>query len=167
MNMITQKFRQSVNANTCIGTINTTEEFNAGLVELKEEVFPPEHNAAYVMFARQRSGEPNYTTKEITLSFSKEGLINGTYELTPLAHNVRLTYADNSNPAKPVIYTQSGGTAVWEYNAVTGVFYGTLKGAVVENHDDDEPKALTIDVKFSVRKNSALSSSLRARAVAA
>lgn len=162
MNMITQKFRPSVNVGTCIGTINTTEAYNAGLVEFEEKVFPPLHNAAYVMFARQRSGEPNFTTKEITLSFSK-GLSNGTYDLTPQAHTVRLTFADNSDPANPVIYTQSGGTAEWQYNAVTEVFSGTLKSAVVENHDNDEPKALTIDVTFLVRKkNSAPSSRLRA-----
>lgn len=166
MNMITQKFRQSVKAGTCVGTINSSEVFNAGLVELEEKVFPPEHKEAYVMFARQRSGAPNYTTKEITLSFSK-GLSDDTYDLTSQTHTVRLTFADNSDPAKPVIYTQVGGKAELQYDADNGVFSGKLISAVVENHDDDIAKTLTIDVVFSAKKNSAISSRSRARAVAA
>lgn len=165
MNMITQKIKRAVKAGTCSGTINS-DAFDAGLVELEEKVFPPQHNKAYVMFARQRSGAPDYTTKEITLSFST-GLDDGTYDLTPQAHTVRLTFADNSDPAKPVIYTQSEGKAELQYDADNGVFSGTLKSAVVENHDDDIAKILTIDVEFSAKKNSATSSRSRARAVAA
>ncbi|WP_223484222.1 hypothetical protein [Pseudomonas sp. A-RE-19] len=166
MNTITQKIKQAVKTGTCSGTINSAETFNAGLVELEEKVFPPQHNEAYVMFARQRAGEPDYTTKEITLSFSK-GQSNGSYDLTPAAYIVRLTFADNSDPAKPVIYTQSGGKAELEYDAANDVFSGKLISAVVENHDDDVAKTLTIDVEFLAKKNNATSSRSRTRAVAA
>ena len=108
MNMITQKLRQAVGAGNCEGKINDTEVFSAGLVELSERTFPLPHGEAYVMFARQREPRPEYTTKELTLSFTK-GLQNGSYDLKPDTHQVRLTFADNSDPAKPVTYTQRSG----------------------------------------------------------
>ncbi|MBN3865446.1 hypothetical protein HCU66_24900 [Pseudomonas frederiksbergensis] len=163
MNMITQRFRQAVNAGTCIGKINTTEPFNAGLVELSERSFPPPHGEAYFMFARQRDSV-DYTTKELTLSFSK-GLANDTYDLTPHSHDIRLTFADNSDPTKPVIYTQREGTAELKYDDSTGVFSGALKGVIVENRDDDVDKELTIEVDFSAKGSIAMSR--RARTLAA
>lgn len=157
MNMITQRKRQAVNAGTCTGMINNAEAFNAGLVELSERLFPLPHGEAYVMFARQRDSEPDYTTKELTLSFSK-GLANDTYDLVPNSHRVRLTFADNSDPAKPVIYTQREGTAELEYDDSTGIFSGDLKSVIVENRDDDVLKELTMDVVFSAKGNITMSS---------
>ena len=150
MNMITQKLRQAVGAGNCEGKINDTEVFSAGLVELSERTFPLPHGEAYVMFARQREPRPEYTTKELTLSFTK-GLQNGSYDLKPDTHQVRLTFADNSDPAKPVIYTQRSGTAELEYNDVSGIFSGILTKVIVENHDDDVPKQLTLDVTFAAK----------------
>lgn len=150
MNMSIQKRRQAVGAGNCVGTINDTVPFNAGLVELSERTFPLPHGDAYYMFARQRDALPEYTTKELTLSFSK-GLENGSYTLTPTTHQVRLTFADGSVPDKPIIYTQISGTAELEYDPVSGVFSGTLKKVVVENLDDDVISQLTLDVSFAAK----------------
>ena len=118
------------------------------------------------MFARQREPHPEYTTKELILSFSK-GLENTSYELTPDSSQVRLTFADNSDPEKPVIYTQSSGTAELEYDDTAGIFSGTLKKAVVENRDDDELKQLTLDVTFSAKGAIATFHQPRGRTLAA
>lgn len=166
MNMITQKRRQAVGAGNCTGTINGREPFSAGLVELSEHSFPLPHGEAYVMFARQREAQPEYTTKELILSFSK-GLDNKSYELKPDAHQVRLTFADNSVPAKPVIYTQLSGTADLELDETSGVFSGTLRKVVVENHDDDISKQLTLDVIFSAKGAFAIFQQPRGRTLAA
>lgn len=153
-------------AGTCVGTINTSDVYEAGLVELYERTYPPLHNDAYVMFARQRTTTPPHTTKEITLSFSKEQP-NGTYDAASNSHIVRITFADYSVPDKPVIYTQNGGTAELKYDVTTGVFSGTLTSVVVENHDDDVDKTLTLDMTFSANKNTAMSSRSRTRSIAA
>ncbi|MHC8293930.1 hypothetical protein [Pseudomonas sp. LB3P58] len=150
MNMITQKRRQAVGAGSCAGTINGREPYSAGLVELSESTFPLPHGEAYVMFARQREPQPEYTTKEIILSFTK-GLENKSYELKPDSHQVRLTFADSSDPAKPIIYTQLSGTADLELDETSGIFSGTLRKVIVENQDDDIPKQLTLDVIFSAK----------------
>ena len=150
MNMITQKRRNAVGAGNCVGTINDTVPFSAGLVELTERTFPLPHGEAYYMFARQREPDPENTTKELILSFSK-GLENKSYDLMPDSYHVRLTFADNGDPQKPVIYTQSSGTAELEYNTETGILSGTLRKAVVKNLDDDVLKELTLDVTFSVK----------------
>ncbi|MHC8372143.1 hypothetical protein ACYZT2_15335 [Pseudomonas sp. MDT1-85] len=166
MNMITQKLRQKVGAGSCIGTIDDTEEFSAGLVELSERTFPLPHGAAYVLFARQREPKPEYTTKELILSFSK-GLESGSYELTPDSHHARLTFTDNSDPQKPVIYTQDSGTAELAYDDASGIFSGTLTTVVVVNRDDDVLKQLTLDVVFSAKGNIAASRHPGGRSLAA
>jgi len=166
MNMITQKLRQSVGAGNCAGTIDGREPFSAGLVELSERTFPLPHGEAYVMFARQREPHPEYTTKELTLSFSK-GLENKSYELKPDSHQVRLTFADNSDPAKPIIYTQLTGTADLELDETSGIFSGKLIKVVVENQDDDVSKQLTIDVIFSAKGAIAMFHQPRGRTLAA
>ncbi|TBN38915.1 RHS repeat protein [Pseudomonas sp. BGI-2] len=150
MNMITQKLRNAVGAGNCKGTINDTEVFDASLVELSEHTFPPPHGEAHMLFARHRKPDPEYTTKELTLSLSK-GLENTSYDLNPESHQVRLTFVDNSNPEKAVVYTQISGTAELEYDDVSGIFSGTLKKAVVVNRDDDDLKQLTLDVDFSAK----------------
>lgn len=166
MKMNTPATRQAVMAGTCVGTINTSDVYEAGLVTLYEYTYPPLHNAAYVMLARQRTTPPPHTTKEIMLSFSKTQP-NGTYDVTPDTHIVRITFADFSDPVKPVIYTQRGGKAELAYDVTTGVFSGKLTSVVVENHDDDVPKTLTLDMTFSAYKNTAMPSRSRTRSVAA
>lgn len=166
MNMITQKLRQAVGAGSCAGTINGRERYSAGLVELSERTFPLPHGEAYVMFARQRESQPEYTTKELILSFSK-GLENKSYELTPDSHQVRLTFADNSDPAKPIIYTQFSGTADLELDETTGIFSGKLIKVIVENQDDDVSKQLTLDVIFSAKGAFATFHQPRGRTLAA
>jgi hypothetical protein len=138
--------RNAIGPGMCKGTINTVEKFNAGLVELYEKAFPLPHGEAYVMFARQRNEDD--TTKEITLSFTKS-LPNDSYVLTPTSHEVRLTFLDSSDPAKPVTYTQRSGTAIIAYDRDSATLSGNLNNVVVENNDDDELKQLTLEVAFS------------------
>lgn len=166
MNMITQKRRQALGAGSCSGTIDGRERYSAGLVELSERTFPLPHGEAYVMFARQREPDPEYTTKELTLSFSK-GLENKSYELNSDSHQVRLTFADNSTPDKPVIYTQISGTADLELDETSGIFSGKLIKVIVENQDDDVSKQLTLDVIFSAKGAIAMFHQPRGRTLAA
>jgi hypothetical protein len=142
------KRRNAIGTGECVGTINVVEQFKASLVELSEQTFPLPHGEAYVMFARQR--KTDFTTKEITLSFSKN-LPNDSYELTPTSHEVRLTFVDNSDPAKPVTYTQRSGAAIIAYDPDSATLSGNLNNVVVENRDDDEEKELTLDVRFSAK----------------
>lgn len=142
--------RNEIGSGQCVGTINEIEEFNASLVELSEQTFPPPHGQAHVMFARQREAPPDYTTKEITLSFTK-GLASGNYTLTPNSHEVRLTFADNSDPDAPVIYTQRSGTADIDFDPDAGILFGTLNKVVLENRDDDVEKEITLDVTFQAK----------------
>jgi hypothetical protein len=142
------KRRNAIGTGECVGTINAVEQFNASLVELFEQTFPLPHGEAYVMFARQRN--PNFTTKEITLSFSK-GLAEDTYELTPTSHEVRLTFLDNNDSEKPLTYTQSSGAVKISYDPESATLSGSLNNVVVVNRDDDELKELTLEIRFSVK----------------
>ena len=144
------KRRNVIGSGNCVGTINGTEPFVAGLVELSEETFPLPHGQAYVMFARQRSPTPTFTTKELSLSFTK-GLPNNTYDLAPDSHEVRVTFADNSDPAKPVIFTQCSGQAVLVYDAPAGVLSGDLIKLVLENRDDDVLTEIELDIRFQAK----------------
>lgn len=142
--------RNEVGAGQCVGTIDETEPFSAGLVELSEQTFPPPHGEAYVMFARQRKPDPDYTTKEITLSFTK-GLPNDTYSLSADSHEIRVTFADNSDPANPVIYTQRSGTAVIVFDPNAGTLFGRLEKVILENRDDDVARELKLDATFQAK----------------
>jgi len=150
MNTITNRTKQETFTGTCTGTINGAA-FNAGLVELSERTYPLPHGEAHVMFARDRAPAPDYTTKEITLSFTK-GLEAGRYELTRDSSQVRLTYLDNSDPEKPMIYTQEVGDAHLEYDDASGVFSGRVS-ALVENRDDDTPRTRQITVEFEADRS--------------
>ncbi|MBC3775441.1 hypothetical protein [Pseudomonas sp. SWRI99] len=138
--------RNAIGSGMCKGTINTVEQFNAGLVELYEDTFDPPHGEAYVMFARQRNMDS--TTKEIVLSFSKS-LPNDSYVLTPTSHQVRVTFLDTSDPARFVTYTQRSGTAIITYDRDSAILSGNLNNVVVENNDDDELKLLTLEVALA------------------
>ncbi|ALI09543.1 MULTISPECIES: hypothetical protein [Pseudomonas] len=145
----TQKF------GTCTGTINS-ETFNAGLVELTYKTFPPEHGEARVLFARQRGPAPGYITKEINLSFSRR-LPNAVYSLSPDSDAVRLNFVDNSDPSKPILYTQVSGDADLAFNLITETFLGTLTNAVVEYEDENEEKTtLTINLTFNAKVDRSL-----------
>ncbi|MGF6317285.1 hypothetical protein [Pseudomonas frederiksbergensis] len=165
MNMMTQRIRQTVKANSCVGTIGS-EIFDAGLIELSERSFPPPHGEAYVLFARQRAPQPPYTTKELTLSFSK-GFTEDPYDLTPSTPTVRLTFADNSDPTKTLVYTQREGQALLKHDDSTGVFTADLTEVIVENRDDDILKELTLEVHFSAKGSIVMSRRSRARVLAA
>lgn len=142
------KRRNAIGTGECVGTINAVEEFNASLVELYEQTFPLPHGEAYVMFARKRNS--NFTTKEITLSFTK-GLANDRYELTPQSHEVRLTFLDTSDPDNPLTYTQRSGAAIIAYDPVSATLSGNLDNVVLENRDDDILKELILEIKFSAK----------------
>jgi len=152
MNTIKNIVKQAVSAGSCTGTVGNGVAFNASMVELTSKTFPLPHGEAHVMFARHRAPEPDFTTREINLSFTKE-LPADTYELTPESNEIRLSFADHSNPLKPVIYTQVSGTADLEFDDIAHVFKGTLKNVIVENNDDDNKKTLTINVEFIAKTN--------------
>jgi hypothetical protein len=155
MQTITQKSKQETAAGTCTGDLGDNQPFIAGLVDLSVKTFLPPHGVAHVMFARQRAQAPDYTTKELTLSFTK-GQPNGPYPVTKESSTVRLTFADNSDPDNPVIYNQKQGTAELMFDAQSGVFSGTLTDVVVENVVNDTVKTLTINVTFSARENASV-----------
>ena len=157
------KRRNEVGTGNCEGTINGTEPFNARLVELSEQVFPPPHGTAHVMFARERGPAQTFATKELTLSFTK-GLPSSTYSLAPDSHEVRITFADNSDPENPVIYTQRSGTAVLVYEAPARVLFGNLENVILENRDDDKQKEITLQIRFNAK--GAISVSSKPRLVA-
>lgn len=139
-----------LNTNSCTGTVDS-EVFSAGLVELTIETYPPEHGEAYVLFARQRAPAPDYTTKEINLSFSRR-LPNDTYVLKPDSTAVRFNYVDNSDPENPFFYTQLSGTADLAFDEDTNVFSGTLTNAVVEHEDEKGDKTrLTLNIQFHAK----------------
>jgi len=140
---------------TCTGTVNS-DVYNAGLVELTTKTFPPEHGEARVLFARHRAPGPDYTTKEINLSFSRR-LPNGKYPLDPDSAAVRLSFVDASVPSKPIIYTQISGEAELAFNLITETFSGTLTNAILEHEDENESKTtITLNIQFSAKSNNAL-----------
>ncbi len=144
------KLRNMIGVGSCAGTIDSRVPFRAGLVELSEQNFPPPHGTAHVMFARQRGPAPDFRTKELMLSFTK-GLENKSYELKPDSHEVRVTFADNSDPANPIVYTQRAGEAVLLYESDAAVFSGKLLTVIMENEDNDVGKTITLDIIFEVK----------------
>lgn len=150
MSTVNKRLKESVLAGTCEGTVGLSLPFNARLVELSEQTFPLPHGQAHVMFARHRMPAPDYTTREISLSFT-QGLPDGSYDLTKEAYQARLIYADYSNPDQPVIYTQNTGVAHLNYDSERRVFSGRVS-ALVENNDNDNPKTLNISVTFSANR---------------
>lgn len=102
------------------------------------------------MFARQRSQQGS-ATKEIILSFTK-GSADGTYDLTPDASTVRLTFIDTDENSTN-IYMQVSGKAELSVDQDTGVFSGELKDVIVEYRVDETPVQLTINVEFEAINN--------------
>jgi len=136
---------------TCTGTINSTEPFEAGLVMLSDAVYPPPHGEAHVMLATQRAASPDYTTKELNISFSK-GFDDGSYGLFPDFYTVRVLFVDNSAPTKPLIYEQYQGIANVKYDAQTSTFSGQIS-ATLENRDEDTRKTIYLKVDFVALPN--------------
>lgn len=161
MNSIKSSKKQT--AGSCNGTIDNVT-FNASLVELTSETFPPEHGEAHVMLAWHRNLDNSL--RHITLSFQKL-LAAGSYELKPDSDEVRLNLAERST-ASTVLYSQISGTADLAFDAITGIFSGTLKDAVVEHEEEDGgKKTLTINIEFSAKSNVALAGQFYNRTQAA
>lgn len=137
---------------SCSGTIGDGITFNAQLVELKSETFPPPHGESHVMFARQRAPSPDFTTKEVYVSVRKD-LADGTYTVSPDSSEVRVTFVDNSVLPEPVIYMQRSGTIHIKFENTTGVFSGALTDVVLENHDGDDDKTLTLNLQFNAKSD--------------
>ncbi|WLG82363.1 hypothetical protein PSH97_14525 [Pseudomonas cucumis] len=146
MNAFAKVATPSVMLGKCTGTINATEIFDARLVELSDAIYPPPHGEAHVMLATQRAPAPDYTTKELKISFSK-GFEDGSYGLYPDDSTVRVLFIDRSTPAKPVVYTQYQGIARVQYDSLSGTFSGEIS-AVLENLDEDDRKAVNLKVEF-------------------
>jgi hypothetical protein len=135
----------------CKGTINASEKFDAGLVELFDAIYPPPHSEAYVMLATQRAPGPDYTTKELKISFSK-GFPDSNYGLYPDFHTVRVLFIDSSVPTKPVVYTQAQGIARVKYDTSTSTFSGEIS-VLLENLDEDTRKTLDVKVDFEAHQH--------------
>jgi hypothetical protein len=147
MNAFAKVAVQPLLLGTCTGTIDATEPFNAGLVELSVATYPPPHGEAHVMLATQRAPSPDYTTKELKISFSK-GAEDGIYGLYPTDYTVRVLFIDRSVPAKPIVYEQSQGAANVKYNSTTSNFSGEIS-VTLENLDEDTRKTVCVKVDFS------------------
>ncbi|WP_219097361.1 hypothetical protein [Pseudomonas sp. UMAB-40] len=137
---------------SCSGTIGEGITFNAHLVELKSQTFPPPHGESHVMFARQRAPGPEFTTKEVKVSARKD-LANGTYTVSPDSTEVRVTFVDNTVSTEPVFYLPLSGTIDIKFDNITGVFSGKLKDVLLENQDDDEDKTLTLNLEFDAKSD--------------
>ncbi|WP_283184184.1 hypothetical protein [Pseudomonas svalbardensis] len=136
---------------SCSGTIGGGITFNAHLVELTSQTFPPPHGESHVMFARQRAPGPDFTTKEVYVSARKD-LADGPYTVSPDSSEVRVTFVDNSVSAEPVIYMQHSGTIHIKFDN-SGVFSGELKDVLLENHDNDDDKTLTLNLEFNAKSD--------------
>jgi len=141
-----QNIRNEVRSGKCEGTINGVDRFNASLVELSEQSLP--HGQAYVMFARHRNSD--WTAKELKLAFMK-GLPDNTYPVTPGSNQVILTFADFSNPAKTIVYTQQSGDVVIKYDSNAGVLSGKLEDVTLINQDDDVLKEVKLKIDFDAK----------------
>lgn len=133
----------------CQGTINGTETFNASLVELSEVDFPnhpPPHGKAHVMLATQMAPGPDYTTKEVRVSFSMD-MDDAEYGLGEDSYPVGVLFIDRSDPAVAVVYKQIRGIARLAYDASSATLSGTLC-ADVENNDENNPSTLTLKMDF-------------------
>jgi hypothetical protein len=146
MNALAKVASQSTFQGKCQGFVNGTEAFDAGLVELLDAIYPPPHGEAHVMLATQRAPAPDYTTKELKISFSKDKP-DGTYGLFAEAYTVRVLYVDNSLPTKPVVYTQYQGQARVAYDTQSHIFSGEIS-VTLENRDEDTRKTVDVKVKF-------------------
>jgi hypothetical protein len=130
----------------CHGLVNGTETFDAGLVEMFDAIYPPPHGEAHVMLATQRKPAPDYTTKELKISFSK-GKPDATYGLYPDAYTVRVLFVDNSSPEKPVVYSQYQGQARVAFDAQSHTFSGQIS-VTLENMDEDTRRTIDVKVDF-------------------
>lgn len=146
MNAFAKVAMQPAVLGTCKGTINGVETFDAGMVELSEATYPLPHGEAYVMLATQRGPAPDYTTKELKISFSK-GWDDGSYGLFPDLYTVRVLFIDSTVPAKPVVYDQFQGVARVAYDTSTSTFSGEIS-ATLENLDEDTRKTVDLKVEF-------------------
>ena len=146
MNAFAKVAMQPAVFGTCKGTINGVDTFDAGLVELSEATYPLPHGEAYVMLATQRAPAPDYTTKELKISFSK-GKVDGNYGLFPDQYTVRVLFIDSTVPTKPVVYDQYQGIARVAYDTSTSTFSGEIS-AVLENLDENTRKTVDLKVEF-------------------
>jgi hypothetical protein len=146
MNAFTKVATQSAVFGTCKGMIDGKEPFDAGMVELSEATYPLPHGEAYVMLATQRDSAPDYTTKELKISFSK-GHKDGSYGLYPDFYTVRVLFIDSAVPTKPVVYDQFQGIARVAYDPSTLTFSGEIS-VLLENLDEDTRKTVDLKVEF-------------------
>lgn len=133
----------------CQGVINGTEPFSASLVELSEAdypTYPSPHERAHVMLATQIAPGPDYTYKELLLSFTKD-FENGRYKLDETPYPVGMIFIDRSTPTEPVVYTPVQGVVGLEYDPEHSTFSGELS-AELENRDEDPIRTLNLRVIF-------------------
>jgi hypothetical protein len=150
MNALSKVAAQLTFQGKCQGTINGTEIFKAGMVELFEATYPLPHGEAHVMRATQRAPSPDYTTKIVNISFTK-GTDDGTYGLFPDFYVVRVLFIDNSVQEQPRVYTQYQGNARVAYDAQNHIFSGEIS-VTLENLDDDDRKVVDLKVDFEAKK---------------
>ncbi|MCD9114624.1 hypothetical protein M3M50_12765 [Pseudomonas bijieensis] len=149
MNALTREIAQPVVLGFCQGEVGAVP-FNANLVELSEvdyPNYPAPHDKAHVMLATQLAPEPDYTTKELQISFTKD-LNGGTYPVGEATYPVGVTFIDRSIPETPVIYKQHNGIARIEYNPTSASLSGEIS-ADLENRDDGTITSLNLRVIFN------------------
>ncbi|MEX0165018.1 hypothetical protein MRBLPD1_003530 [Pseudomonas brassicacearum] len=149
MNALTREIAQPVVLGFCQGEVGSVP-FNANLVELSEvdyPNYPAPHNRARVMLATQLAPEPDYTTRELHISFTKD-LDGGTYPVGETTFPVGVTFIDRSVPNAPVIYKQHSGIARIEYNPTSTSLSGEIS-VDLENRDDGTIIPLSLRVIFN------------------
>ena len=149
MNALTREIAQPVVLGFCQGEVGSVP-FNANLVELSEvdyPNYPTPHDKARVMLATQLEPEPDYTTKELHISFTKD-LNGGTYPVGEATFPVGVTFIDRSVPSAPVVYKQHNGIARIEYNPTSASLSGEIS-VDLENRDDGTITPLSLRVIFN------------------
>ncbi|MGD8216524.1 hypothetical protein [Pseudomonas thivervalensis] len=149
MNALTREIAQPVVLGFCQGEVGSVP-FNANLVELSEvdyPNYPAPHDRARVMLATQLKPEPDYTTKELHISFTKD-LNGGTYPVGEATFPVGVTFIDRSVPSAPMVYKQHNGIARIEYNPTSASLSGEIS-VDLENRDDGTITPLSLRVIFN------------------
>ncbi|MCG6574462.1 hypothetical protein EGM97_07060 [Pseudomonas sp. AF32] len=149
MSALMREITQPVVLGFCQGEIGSVP-FNANLVELSEIDYPNHpspHDKARVMLATQLAPRPDYTTKELQVSFTKD-LNGGTYPVGETTFPVGVTFIDRSVPNAPVIYRQHNGIARIEYNPTSASLSGEIS-VDLENRDDGTITPLSLRVIFN------------------
>ncbi|VVO10033.1 hypothetical protein PS718_03354 [Pseudomonas fluorescens] len=146
MNALAKLTTPSTSLGKCEGLINGSIPFKAGMVELLDATYPPPQNDAYVMRATQRAPGPDYSTKQLIISFAK-GKPNNTYGLFPDAYTVRVLFVDHSATKRQVVYTQYMGQAIVAYDPASNNFSGQIS-VTLENLDEDTRRTLDLKIDF-------------------